>query len=116
MSRHRAMERQPSAAMAGSTVSSSASGLSMPAAVKPAAVGTSESSAWLRNTGPGPRATSNTLTRCPARDSCHASKRPSRPAPAMPMERDWVDDMMKVAPILLGMIRLFDSSVRRMQG
>ena len=89
--RHSSIERQPSAATAGSALSSSAIGLSMPAAVKPAAVGTwPTSGAWLRNTGPAPMAASNTCTACPARASRQASRRPSRPAPAMPMCSDGV--------------------------
>ncbi len=51
-------------------------GLSMPAAVQPAAP--------ARRSASG-RPGRTPSTRCPARASCHASSRPSRPAPAMPI-------------------------------
>ena len=41
--------------------------------------------ARLRGMGCSSRDGSNTLMRCPSRDRRQASKRPSRPAPAMPM-------------------------------
>ena len=78
ISRHSAMERQPSSATRGPLVSSSASGLSMPAAVNAAAPRPSLVAC-------GPSAGSNTVTSCVA-PSRQASKRPSRPAPAIPMD------------------------------
>ncbi len=84
-SRHSASERQPSTATSGLALSSSASGLSMPAAVKPAAcAGAGEASEPVAG-GNGPGAGSNTVTACPSLASRQASRRPSTPAPAMPI-------------------------------
>ena len=64
--RHNAIDRQPSAATSAEVLSSSASGLSMPAALKPAAAG-------RRSGRRRARGGVEHMTRCPARPSRHAS-------------------------------------------